>query len=58
MPTETGHTTAICASKVIGTAVKSPEGDKIGKIEDIVLDKTTNDILFAIVGFGGFLGMN
>lgn len=58
MPTMSGHTTAIRASKVIGTDVKSPAGDKIGKVEDVVLDKKTNDIMFAIVGFGGFLGMN
>ncbi len=58
MPTTTGHTTAIRASKVIGSDVMSPSGDKIGKVEDVVLDKTTNDIMFAIVGFGGFLGMN
>lgn len=58
MPTMSGHTTAIRASKVIGTEVKSPDGNSIGKIEDVVLDKTSNDIMFAIVGFGGFLGMN
>lgn len=58
MPTMSGHTTAIRATKVIGTDVKSPSGDKIGTVEDVVLDKKTNDIMFAIVGFGGFLGMN
>jgi sporulation protein YlmC with PRC-barrel domain len=57
MPTPSGHTTAICAKTVIGTAVKDATGDKIGKIEDIVLDKTTNNIMFAVVGFGGVLGM-
>ncbi len=57
MPTEHGHTTAIRAKKVLGTAVNDQAGDKIGHIEDIVLDKTSNDILFAVVSFGGFLGM-
>jgi hypothetical protein len=33
-------------------------GDKIGKVEDVVLDKQSNNIMFAVVGFGGFLGMN
>ena len=31
--------------------------DKIGKVEDIMLDKTSNNIMFAVVGFGGVLGM-
>ncbi|HRE45542.1 MAG TPA: PRC-barrel domain-containing protein [Terricaulis sp.] len=57
MPTPTGHTTAIRAKKVIGTTVKDTSGDKIGSVEDLVLDKQSNSILFAVVGFGGVLGM-
>lgn len=57
MPTVTGHTTAIRAGKVNGTTVKDRAGDKIGEIEDIVLDKMSNNIMFAVVSFGGFLGM-
>jgi sporulation protein YlmC with PRC-barrel domain len=57
MTTVSGHTTAIRAKKVIGTSVKDPAGATIGKIEDIVLDKLSNNIMFAVVGFGGFLGM-
>lgn len=48
---------AIRAKTVLGTSVKDTSGDKIGTIEDIVLDKLSNNIVFAIVGFGGFLGM-
>jgi sporulation protein YlmC with PRC-barrel domain len=58
MTTATGHTSAIRAKKVIGTAVKNTAGQKIGQVEDIVLDKQSNNIIFAVVGFGGFLGMN
>jgi sporulation protein YlmC with PRC-barrel domain len=57
MTTASGHTSAICASKVIGTNVKDPAGQTIGEVEDVVLDKQSNSILFAVVGFGGFLGM-
>jgi sporulation protein YlmC with PRC-barrel domain len=57
MPTASGHTTAIRAKKVIGTSVKDTSGRKIGEIEDVVLDKQTNSIMFAVVGFGGFLGV-
>jgi len=58
MTTATGHTSAIRASKVIGTSVYNGAGEKIGKVEDVVLDKQSNNIMFAVVGFGGFLGMN
>jgi sporulation protein YlmC with PRC-barrel domain len=57
MGTASGHTQAICAKKVLGTAVKDSNGEKVGSIEDIVLDKLSNNIMFAVVGFGGILGM-
>ncbi len=57
MATVSGHTSAIRAKKVIGTNVKDTSGTKIGQIEDVILDKQSNSILFAVVGFGGFLGM-
>jgi len=52
-----GHTNAILASSVKGTSVYDDKGDRIGTVEDIVLDKHSNRILFAALGFGGFLGM-
>ena len=58
MTTVSGHTSAIRAKKVLGTSVHDRAGNKIGSIEDIILDKQSNSILFAVVGFGGFLGMN
>lgn len=57
MPTPSGHTTAIRAERVIGTDVKDNAGNTIGKIEDIILEKTDNKIMFAVVGFGGILGV-
>ncbi len=57
MPTGSGHTTAIRATRVIGTKVKDNGGNVIGKIEDLILDKTDNAIMFAVVGFDGVLGM-
>jgi sporulation protein YlmC with PRC-barrel domain len=57
MTTSSGHTTAILASKVKGTAVYNNNGEKIGTVEDVVLDKQSNQIMFAALGFGGLLGM-
>lgn len=57
MTTASGHTKAILASKVQGTNIYNTNGDKIGQVEDIVLDKESDRILFAALGFGGVLGM-
>ena len=57
MPTSTGHTRAIAASKVTGTHVYNTRGDHIGHVEDVVLDKMSNEVMFAVLGFGGFLGI-
>ena len=57
MTTETGHTDAIRASRVIGTEVYNSAGEHIGEIKDVMLEKTTNGIMFAVIGFGGFLGI-
>ena len=57
MTTVTGHTNAIRAGKAIGTDVYDLGGKKIGEVKDIVLEKTSNNILFAVVSFGGMLGM-
>ena len=58
MTTASGHTEVIRAKRVIGTTVKNTAGEKIGTVEDIVLDKLSNNIVYAVVGFGGFLGLN
>ena len=57
MNTHTGHTNAIAASRVIGTDVFNNEGERIGVIEDVMLEKNANGIMFAVIGFGGFLGI-
>jgi len=57
MTTASGHTSAILASRVNGTNVYNNAGDKIGHVEDVILDKTSNRIMFAALGVGGFLGM-
>jgi sporulation protein YlmC with PRC-barrel domain len=57
MTTTTGHTSAIRASKVIGTTVKDSSGERLGEVKDVVLDKQSNSILFGVMSFGGVLGM-
>lgn len=49
--------TLISASKVNGTAVYNPVGESIGKIYDVMLDKESGKVGYAIMSFGGFLGI-
>lgn len=45
------------ASKIIGTAVKDTYGENLGDIKDLVLDPESGHIVYAVVSFGGVLGM-
>ena len=46
----------ISAERVQGTPVFSREGDKVGHIEDVMLDKTSGKVAYAIMSHGGILG--
>jgi sporulation protein YlmC with PRC-barrel domain len=47
----------IAASNVSGTNVYNPGGDKLGSIHDVMLNKQSGQATYAIMSFGGFLGM-
>jgi sporulation protein YlmC with PRC-barrel domain len=49
--------TLIAADKVKGADVYNLEGDKLGKIEDTMIDKVSGRAIYAILSFGGFLGI-
>ena len=42
---------------IIGGKVVNPQDESIGKIEDIVIDATAGRIAYAVLSFGGFLGV-
>lgn len=50
-------TSVISAGKVQGTNVYNTDGDAIGEIYDVMLDKRSGKIAYAIMSFGGFLGI-
>jgi sporulation protein YlmC with PRC-barrel domain len=47
----------IAASRVKGTAVYNPAGDRLGSIYDVMIDKRSGQVTYAIMSFGGFLGI-
>src|ERR687885_717850 len=44
-------------STFIGADVENPQGQNLGDIKDIVIDRGSGRIVYAVVSFGGFLGM-
>ena len=47
----------ISSSKVDGTKVYNPAGEKLGSIESLMIDKISGQVRYAVMAFGGFLGM-
>jgi len=63
-PTGTDNTTRpesgrrlISADKVEGTAVYDRAGNRLGTVEDLMIDKVSGRVAFAVMSFGGFLGI-
>lgn len=49
--------TLITAGRVTDTSVYNKQGQCIGRIEDLSIDKVSGQVRYALLSFGGFLGM-
>ncbi len=47
----------ISSDKVEGTAVYNIAGEKLGSIDDLMIDKHSGHVRYAVLEFGGFLGI-
>ena len=47
----------ISSDQVEGTDVYGPDGERIGSIDRVMIEKTSGRVTYAIMTFGGFLGM-
>jgi len=59
LETEADHTphTLIPSDRVEGTAVRRSNGEKVGEIKRVMIDKVSGKVAYAVMKFGGFLGM-
>lgn len=48
----------ISSDKVEGTSVYNGNGDKLGSIDELMIDKRSGVVPYAVLEFGGFLGMS
>jgi hypothetical protein len=55
---ESRETVALIGSdKVEGTAVYGADQKKIGNLERVMIDKISGKVAYAVISFGGFLGV-
>jgi PRC-barrel domain len=47
----------IGSDKVEGTAVYGPDQEKIGSVERVMIDKLSGKVAYAVIGYGGFMGI-
>jgi PRC-barrel domain len=47
----------ISSDKVEGTAVYNRQGEKLGSIHSVMIDKSSGKVAYAVMSFGGFLGI-
>ena len=55
-PETTGHP-LILSSRVIGTPVFDRAGTRLGHVDDLSIEKASGRTIYAIMSFGGFLGI-
>src|SRR5262245_42274457 len=53
----TNMSNVLSAAALAGDAVVNSAGEKLGKIEDFMLDADTGRIRYAVLSFGGVLGI-
>ena len=47
----------IASDRVEGTPVRRSDGTKVGTIERLMIDKHSGNVAYAVLNFGGFLGL-
>ena len=57
MTTQTLTRNTLSATTLIGDPVRNAKREDLGKIEDLMIDLSTGKVAYAVLNFGGFLGM-
>jgi len=47
----------ISSDRVEGTAVYNRQGERLGSVHSLMIDKYTGQVAYAVMSFGGFLGI-
>lgn len=55
--TAVGKIKLISSDKVQGTEVYGPDGEHVGEIDHLMIERVSGRVAYAVMSFGGFLGM-
>ena len=47
----------LSTSSLNGTHIHNPDGEHLGELKEIMLDSETGNVAYAVLSFGGFLGL-
>ena len=47
----------IASNKVEGTAVYNRQGERLGSVHHLMIDKRSGQVAYAVMSFSGFLGL-
>lgn len=50
-------TRLISSGQVEGTPVYNLEGEKLGTVDSVMIDRESGQVVYAVMAFGGFLGL-
>ena len=56
-PSTQSSNSLISSARVEGTHVYNADGEKLGTIDAIMIDKYEGNVAYAVMSFGGFLGI-
>jgi sporulation protein YlmC with PRC-barrel domain len=51
------HPNVLSTNAIIGDSIVNRTGENLGKIEELMLDLESGRVAYAVLSFGGFLGM-
>lgn len=54
---ENNHVPMLSAKSLIGTEVVNLQNEKLGKLEELMIDLSTGRVGYAVLSFGGVLGI-
>jgi hypothetical protein len=57
MTSQSSSRELILGERVTGTEVFNEAGEHIGELDDLLIHKTSGKVVYALMSFGGFLGM-
>jgi sporulation protein YlmC with PRC-barrel domain len=57
MNTENTTPSVLSATTIINTSVENTFGENLGKIEELMIDLNSGRVAYAVISFGGFLGV-